>query len=205
MTRRTPPRPWPSAWRRSPAAPTCSAIGEMGIGNTTVAAAILHALYGGAAARLGRAAAPASTTRSSRARSRAVEAAWRAITRRTRPTRSRSSPPRRARDRRDGRRHPRGAHGAHPGDPRRLCRDRRRSGPARARSAGARPLHRRPCLGGAGASAALAPIGKAPLLDLGMRLGEGTGAALAAGIVKAARLPPDMATFGEAAVARSND
>ena len=36
-----------SAWRRSPAASTCSCVGEMGIGNTTIAAAIYHALYGG--------------------------------------------------------------------------------------------------------------------------------------------------------------
>ena len=42
---------------------------------------------------------------------------------------------------------------------------------------------------------------KAPLLDLGMRLGEGTGAALAAGIVKAAaRTHAGMATFAEAGV-----
>ena len=45
-------------------------------------------------------------------------------------------------------------------------------------------------------------LGKAPLLDLGMRLGEGTGAALAAGIVKAALATHNgMATFGEAGVA----
>jgi nicotinate-nucleotide--dimethylbenzimidazole phosphoribosyltransferase len=56
----------------------------------------------------------------------------------------------------------------------------------------AEPGHRR----------ALAHMHKAPLLDLGMRLGEGTGAALAAGIVRAAaRLHSGMATFGEAGVA----
>jgi nicotinate-nucleotide--dimethylbenzimidazole phosphoribosyltransferase len=45
-------------------------------------------------------------------------------------------------------------------------------------------------------------MGKAPLLDLGMRLGEGTGAALAAGIVKAAiALHTGMATFEQAGVA----
>jgi nicotinate-nucleotide--dimethylbenzimidazole phosphoribosyltransferase len=49
--------------------------------------------------------------------------------------------------------------------------------------------------------AALQAMGVKPLLDLGMRLGEGTGAALAAGIVKAAALcHSGMATFGEAGV-----
>jgi nicotinate-nucleotide--dimethylbenzimidazole phosphoribosyltransferase len=45
-------------------------------------------------------------------------------------------------------------------------------------------------------------MGKEPLLRLGMRLGEGTGAALAAGIVKAAvAVHAGMATFAEAGVA----
>jgi nicotinate-nucleotide--dimethylbenzimidazole phosphoribosyltransferase len=44
-------------------------------------------------------------------------------------------------------------------------------------------------------------IGKIPLLALGMRLGEGTGAALAMGIVKsAAAIHRDMATFAQAGV-----
>lgn len=48
----------------------------------------------------------------------------------------------------------------------------------------------------------LARLGKKPLLDLGMRLGEGSGAALAAGLVKAAlACHTDMATFAEAQVA----
>src|SRR5262249_40300430 len=44
-------------------------------------------------------------------------------------------------------------------------------------------------------------IGHRPLLDLQMRLGEGTGAALAMGIITAAaRLLSEMATFAEAGV-----
>ena len=44
-------------------------------------------------------------------------------------------------------------------------------------------------------------MNKVPLLALGMRLGEGTGAALAAGIVKAAaECHSGMATFEQAAV-----
>jgi nicotinate-nucleotide--dimethylbenzimidazole phosphoribosyltransferase len=60
----------------------------------------------------------------------------------------------------------------------------------------AEPGHRR----------ALDRMGKAALLDFGMRLGEGTGAALAAGIVKAAaRLHAGMATFAEAGVSGRKD
>jgi len=51
----------------------------------------------------------------------------------------------------------------------------------------------------------LAVMGKIPLLDLGLRLGEGTGAALAAGLVKAAaRLHAGMATFAEAGVSEKS-
>lgn len=53
---------------------------------------------------------------------------------------------------------------------------------------------------------ALARMEKVPLLDLGMRLGEGTGAALAAGIVKAAvGLHTGMATFDQAGVATKSE
>ncbi len=49
--------------------------------------------------------------------------------------------------------------------------------------------------------AALAKLGKAPLLDLGMRLGEGSGAALALGLMKAAvACTRDMATLEQAGV-----
>jgi nicotinate-nucleotide--dimethylbenzimidazole phosphoribosyltransferase len=49
---------------------------------------------------------------------------------------------------------------------------------------------------------ALAKLGKTPILNLGMRLGEGSGAALAVGICKAAvACHNGMATFAEAGVA----
>src|SRR5215204_2401990 len=47
----------------------------------------------------------------------------------------------------------------------------------------------------------LARIGKEPGLDLGMRLGEGSGGAMAAGVLKAAlACHRDMATFSQAGV-----
>ncbi|MEP0943763.1 MAG: nicotinate-nucleotide--dimethylbenzimidazole phosphoribosyltransferase [Rhizobiaceae bacterium] len=52
---------------------------------------------------------------------------------------------------------------------------------------------------------ALSAMNKTALLNLDMRLGEGTGAALAAGIIKAAALcHTGMATFAEAAVSDKN-
>lgn len=49
-------------------------------------------------------------------------------------------------------------------------------------------------------------LGKEPLLDLGMRLGEGSGAALAAGLIKAAAaIHAGMATFETAGVADRPD
>lgn len=54
-----------------------------------------------------------------------------------------------------------------------------------------------------GHAVALRWLGLEPLLDLGMRLGEGTGACLAAGLVEAAvRLMGEMATFETAGVAQ---
>ncbi len=59
----------------------------------------------------------------------------------------------------------------------------------------AEPAHRR----------ALEIMGKKPLLDFGLRLGEGTGAGLAAGMVKAAAaLHSGMSTFADAGVAEKD-
>lgn len=52
---------------------------------------------------------------------------------------------------------------------------------------------------------ALERLGKKPLLDLGMRLGEGTGAALAMALVDAAvRVLTEVATFEEASVSKAD-
>jgi nicotinate-nucleotide--dimethylbenzimidazole phosphoribosyltransferase len=48
-------------------------------------------------------------------------------------------------------------------------------------------------------------LGKTPLLDLNLRLGEGTGAALAMYLVEAAaRILTEMATFEEASVSKAH-
>ncbi len=52
---------------------------------------------------------------------------------------------------------------------------------------------------------ALAALGKEPLLDLDLRLGEGTGAALAMNLVEAAvRILTEVATFEEASVSKAD-
>jgi nicotinate-nucleotide--dimethylbenzimidazole phosphoribosyltransferase len=52
---------------------------------------------------------------------------------------------------------------------------------------------------------ALDCLGKKPLLDLDMRLGEGTGAALSMNLVEAAvRILTEVATFEEAAVSKAD-
>lgn len=57
-----------------------------------------------------------------------------------------------------------------------------------------------------GHAAALAHLGLTPLLDLGLRLGEGTGAALGLMLLEAAaRILDEMATFAEAGVSDSDD
>jgi len=51
---------------------------------------------------------------------------------------------------------------------------------------------------------ALECLGKNPLLDLDLRLGEGTGAALAMHLVEAAvRVMTEVATFAEASVSQA--
>jgi nicotinate-nucleotide--dimethylbenzimidazole phosphoribosyltransferase len=56
-----------------------------------------------------------------------------------------------------------------------------------------------------GHGAALERLGKEPLLDLDLRLGEGTGAALTMNLVEAAvRVLTEVATFEEASVSRAN-
>ena len=57
-----------------------------------------------------------------------------------------------------------------------------------------------------GATAAMEHLGLEPLLDLRLRLGEGTGACLAIPLVRAAaRILNEMATFGDAGVSGSTD
>ena len=180
-------------------------LGEMGIANTTVAAAIFHALLRRRGGGLGR---PRHRRRrcGAEAEGRRGRGGCRADRRGRRAARG-APPSRRARDRGDGRRDRRGADRARAGHRRRLRHDRRRGGAAcgriRARSTiaflrTARPRPR--------TRAALKRLGKVPLLDLKMRLGEGTGAALAAGIVKAALAAHNgMATFAEAGVAGKGD
>jgi len=54
-------------------------------------------------------------------------------------------------------------------------------------------------------AAALEKMGLKPLVDLDMRLGEGTGAALAMDMIDAAcRVMREMASFDEAGVARKD-
>jgi nicotinate-nucleotide--dimethylbenzimidazole phosphoribosyltransferase len=56
-----------------------------------------------------------------------------------------------------------------------------------------------------GHAAMLDMIGLKPILDLGMRLGEGTGAALAMLIIEAGlRIYKEMATFGDANVSEKS-
>lgn len=175
-------------------------LGEMGIGNTTVASAILHGLYGGTPEDW----AGPGTGASGEIMKRKIDAIGRAVTlhkdhlgdplevlRRLggREIAAMAGAILAARMERipvilDGFVTAAAAAVLHKANPNALDH-------CIAGHVSAEPAHRR----------ALEKMGKPPLLDLGMRLGEGTGAALAAGIVKSAALcHSGMATFEQAGV-----
>jgi nicotinate-nucleotide--dimethylbenzimidazole phosphoribosyltransferase len=181
--------------------PDLLALGEMGIGNTTVAAAIFHALYGGKAEDwVGR-----GTGVDDEGLRRKAEAVRSAVARH----REHLSDPLEVLARLGGREIAAMA-GA-------IIAARLRRTPVMLDGfvvcSAAAVLHALDptaldhCLAGHVSAErahkyALKLIGKTPLLDLGMRLGEGSGAALAIGIVKAAvACHNGMATFAEAGVA----
>ncbi|MBY0613168.1 MAG: nicotinate-nucleotide--dimethylbenzimidazole phosphoribosyltransferase [Beijerinckiaceae bacterium] len=177
------------------------ALGEMGIGNTTIAAAIYHALFGGAAAHwTGR-----GTGVDDEGLRRKVETVERAVAFHGSHLKDPLEVLRRLGGREiaalcgailaarlqripvilDGYVVTAAAAILHAMDPRAL--DHCIAGHVSAEGAHAEVLRR---------------LGLRPVLDLGLRLGEGSGAALAAGIVKAAiACHNDMATFEQAGVA----
>lgn len=178
----------------------CLCLGEMGVGNTTVAAAVLHGLYGGAAGDwVGRGAGVDDAGLARKVE--AVEAAARRCEGVSDPFEIL---------RRLGGREIAAIAGA-------ILAARMERIPVLLDGyvvcAAAAVLHALDssaldhCLAGHVSAekahrATLERIGKAPLLDLGMRLGEGSGAALALGLVKAAAAcHSGMATFAEAGVA----
>ncbi len=175
-------------------------IGEMGIGNTTVAAAIFHGLYGGDAAEWvgpGTGSAGEVLTRKIDAVARAVEL-----------HRPHLGDPLELLRRLGGRELAAMAGAILAARTERIpvIIDGYVATAAAAVLHAANPAALDHCLAGhvsaePAHAKALARIGKEPLLSLGMRLGEGSGAALAAGIVKAAALcHSGMATFAEAGV-----
>ena len=182
--------------------PDLLVLGEMGIGNTTVAAAIFHALYGGKAedwVGRGTGVDDEGLKRKIVRRARRGRAPQGASDRSARSSRA----ARRARNRGDRRRDPRRADAPHAGAARRL---RRLHRPPRCCTRSIRSALDHCLAGHVSAERAHAEVlkrlGKTPLLDLGMRLGEGSGAALAVAIVKAAvACHNGMATFAEAGVA----
>jgi nicotinate-nucleotide--dimethylbenzimidazole phosphoribosyltransferase len=180
-------------------------IGEMGIGNTTVAAAIFHGLYGGDAAEWvgpGTGSAGEVLTRKIDAVARAVEL-----------HRPHLGDPLELLRRLGGREVAAmaGAILAARAERIPVIIDGYVATAAAAVLHAANPTALDHCLAGhvsaePAHAKALARIGKEPLLSLGMRLGEGSGAALAAGIVKAAALcHSGMATFAEAGVSDKDE
>ena len=176
-------------------------VGEMGIGNTTAASAICAVLTDRPVALVtGR-----GTGIDDATHRRKIAAIERALAVNgpdpTRPDR-RPGGRRRPRDRAARRGHRRRRGGAHPGRPRRLHHRRRRpasrprSQPAIAPRLIAAHRSIEP-----GHAVILEHLDRRPLLDLDLRLGEGTGAALAMGVIAAAvRLRDGMATFESAAI-----
>ena len=178
-----------------------SALGEMGIGNTTAASALCAALAAGRAGR-GVRARHRPRRRGARAEGRGRRARARGRTRSTRPTRSACS-------RRSAASSSRVLAGVALG-----CAAERVpvvldgfiTGAAALVAARLEPAaadamiasHRSPEPGHA---LVLDALGLEPLLDLGLRLGEGTGAALAMPLVRSAlALLNDMASFDDAGV-----
>jgi nicotinate-nucleotide--dimethylbenzimidazole phosphoribosyltransferase len=181
--------------------PDLLVVGEMGIGNTTAAAAIYHALYGGEAADwIGR-----GTGVDDQGLKRKAEAVRAAIA----FHKAHLSDPLEVLARLGGREIAAMA-GA-------ILAARLRRTPvvldgfvvcsAAAVLQALDPSALDHCLAGHASSErahveALRRLGKTPILNLGMRLGEGTGGALAVGVVKAAvACHNGMATFAEAGVA----
>ena len=172
-------------------------LGEMGIGNTTVAAALANAILGGDAADwVGRG---TGVDDDGLARKRDAVATAAARGRGARRPDRRDARGRRRRARRDGGRVRRGPPAVDPRAARRLRRAPRRccrcTPQRRARSITASSGTARPSPGTADV---LEHLGLQPLLDLGMRLGEGSGAMAAVPLVRmACAAVVEVPTFAE--------
>ena len=179
--------------------------GEMGIGNTTAASAMVAVLTGapvggrspGRAPALDEAR-PAPEDRGHRARDPRQSARPRRRARRARQGR-------RLRDRRPRRRGAGGRRASHPRHRGRLHRERGRAGGRQDwRRPRATTCSRRTDRPSRGTGTRWTRSGSSPYLDLGMRLGEGTGAALCIDLARAAvKLLTEMATFKSAGVSTS--
>jgi nicotinate-nucleotide--dimethylbenzimidazole phosphoribosyltransferase len=175
-------------------------IGEMGIGNTTIAAAICHGLYGGAAADW----VGPGTGAVGEGLKRKIEAVEKAVA----FHKPHLKDPLELLRRLGGREIAAMAGAILAARMERIpvILDGYVTGAAAAVLHAANPAALEHCIAGhvsaePGHALLLERLGKKPLLSLGMRLGEGTGAALAAGIVRAAALcHSGMATFEQAGV-----